>query len=211
MGVILFQVIVHTDGTVDGYIPLGALMAWIVTAIFEAIMVMVGISLYFNLEISMGSTRRSFFVTFYTGHILMSVMSILMITAFCAAEEAFGRAVYPDFSKRFNLLPYLLKFGVLSMLAVIMVSGFCGILVMRYGRKMGWILWILWMLGFVGIPRVIDAAKASPDSVFGIWGNRFMECVSRTPFHMWMAMGVLAGVCCLAGSYVLIRKQQVTG
>ena len=118
--------------------------------------------------------------------------------------------IYPDVEKEMELLPWLLKAGIAAALALATAGAFCGALVLRFGKKAFWGLWFLWMFGFLGVPAISDAVEEAPESFFGMLGQQASEIFRRMPVNAWLLLGAAAVLLCIGGSWLLLRKQQVT-
>lgn len=208
-GKILFVVIQHFDHEVDTYFPLGTIMGILVLVIVNGILVMVGISIYFNTQVSMGCTRKDFFISFYASEILWSVAGLAMLILFNVLDDKLSALMYPQMKNEIILLPYLLKWGLPVAVAVILVGGLCGALVMRFGRIAFWVLWGIWMVGCVLGPQIADAADEAPGSVFGLIGGGIKGVVMGISANIWMVLILVLCVVSVTVSWMILRKQQV--
>ena len=91
-----------------------------------------------------------------------------------------------------------------------MIGGFSGSLVMRFGQKAFWAVWAVWMLLCIGTPRIIDAAKDAPQSLFGMIGKGVLQILNVLPVDGWIIAGTAASLLCCIGSWLMLRRQQVT-
>lgn len=209
-GMILLSVIMRFDKEATSYFPVGTLIAALICGLYSILTVIGQTLVYFNMEVSMGSTRKQFFVSTFVVNVLENVSFVLMLVAICAAENALYAVWYAGMENEINLLPYLIRYGIGAALALLMISGFCGALILRYGAKAGWTFWVVWMVGCIGLPRVIEAADEAPNSFFGIIGNNLAGLMQRVPWNIWLCLVVIISLGCFAASYLLIRKQAVT-
>ncbi len=207
-GTILLRFIVAADKTVESYFTLGTVLGCVVMLIYTFV-IAVSIPSYFNMEVSMGSTRKEFFWSYFIVCVLENMLLVCLLALICMAENAVCMRIYPTLGKEVDLLPYLLKFGVPASAALTIVGILCGALVMRFGKKAFWALWMLWMVCWIGGPRIHESMTEAPHSVFGIMGRAIREFAGIIPGNAWILCGVL---CCAAGfavSFCLIRRQQV--
>lgn len=209
-GIILFQIIMRTDRDVDSYFATGTVVGGCALALFIVIILAVQISIHFNLEISMGFTRKYFGISYFTVSYVGCLLNVGFLTVLNLAENSFLKMLYPGWSNEVNLQPYLIRWGALAALVLTVLGSFCGILLMRFGRKAFWTLWVLWMAGCLGIPRITDAMEDAPGSLFGKIGNAAAGFVGSIPLQNWVIFAVCASIAGLAASYLLIRRQQVT-
>lgn len=209
LGKVLFHMIAYFDGELESWFPMGTLMACIMAAMFVVISLLT-LRSYFNMEISMGCTRARFFVTYYMVYFVFSVISLAWILLLCKIENIWNSMLYPELPCDLDFFPYLLKWGLPAAVVVVLLGGFGGALLMRYGKWAGWTMWAIWMIVCVGFPRLEEASENTPESLPGRLGTSLGEAVLSVPTEVW---GILAAVICLgslAGAWIILRKQQVT-
>ena len=209
-GGILFAVIAALDHETDSYFAMGTVIAGIMAVMFTGIMMMASLSQLFNLEVSMGCTRKHFFISYYTLGFFVGLCGVVMLWLINMAENTMNRVMYPGMSEEISFLPYLLKWSIPVMTVILVLAGFCGALMMRFGKVAGWILWFLWMFGWLGLPRIQEAVEKAPDSLFGRIGSIAADMLRMVPLHTWVCIAVLVSILAFAETWVLLRRQQVT-
>lgn len=209
-GMVLLTVIMHSDQGAESYVPLGTIFGMIMAVFYTVIMNLVQIQIYFNLEVSMGCTRSRFFVSFYMVSFMFNLIGVCLLTVISLADQALCSVMYPDCMNEIELTPYLLRWGILAAAAITMISGFLGALLMRFGKRAGWILWALWMFGCIVLPRITEAVSEAPDSVFGKIGSVLIHLIRMVPGDMWVCIVGVISLLGLGGAWILLRKQQVT-
>lgn len=157
----------------------------------------------------MGCTRSRFFVSFYIVNFIFNLIGVCLLTVISLADQALCSVMYPDCMNEIELTPYLLRWGILAAAVIPMISGFLGALLMRYGKRAGWILWALWMFGCIGLPRITEAVSEAPDSVFGKIGSVLINLIRMVPGNMWICIVGVVSLLGLGGAWILLRKQQV--
>lgn len=208
IGAVLFQIIMRTDKSITSYVSLGTLIGCMIAVIYTFIM-SAGMPIYFNLEVSMGCTRKEFFLTYFAVCVMENIFALIFLAILCRIENTIYARVYPALSGKINLLPYLFKFGIPAAIGLVIVGGLCGTLVMRFGKKAFWIIWGLWMVGGIAIPQIHEAQTEAPNSVFGIIGNKAMGMFRGIPGNIWIFAAVIFCLVSFAVNFYLIRKQQV--
>lgn len=213
-GGIMFQILYRFIGTEEDFvfIPLGTIFGGAVAVLLTSVLLFTTFSLYFNVEVGMGCTRKHFFATFLIvtlGELLLSAAFVILE---CVAESWIGNLLYPGRLKVYPnvLLPYLLEWAVPTV--IILTAGiFLGsTLVMRYGRRASVPLWILWMVLCVAGPNIHSVMEKAPDSVLGKIGRGIAAFTSAVPGGAWAVLAVVFCAASLIISYILIQKQQVT-
>lgn len=209
LGLGLHYMVVRLDSTVTSYFPAGTGMAVLAAGLCTVIMGIVQLGIYFNMEVSMGCTRLRFFVSYYVVSFVFSACYIGIILLLNIAERVLEKRLYPNLSCEIDFLPYLLKGGIPAAAAVCLVSGFCGVLILRYGRKAFWVLWAVWMICTIGLPRIHEAMEEAPNSLFGWIGNKIGFLFSGFTANEVIGIAAAVSLLSLAGAWLYLRKQQV--
>lgn len=214
IGMLLFCgttfLITSFDGEASNTLPMGTMFGCILAVMFIALSFMTEISVYFNMEVSMGCTRIQFFTSFYIVYFVFSLLNICLLLLLCTAENGLNAVLYPHMDQAVDFIPLLAKWGVPVSAAILMIFGFFGVLMMRIGRKAFWIMWVIWMFAFIGIPQIGDSVENAPDSVLGRFGTGIMRLAGAVPVNFWISLTAVLCLISFAVSYLLIRRQHVT-
>lgn len=211
-GILLLSIILKFSNDTS-YAPMGGILSGIVAFFYSGLMVLLQMSNSFNFAVSMGRTRKSFFVSYYIVALAGIIVAAALVFLFFWVENMLYPNIYPGYTQEVEtkdlnrFLPYVLPGAVLYTSALV----FCGASLMKFGRKAFWVLWCLWMLGCLGLPRMIDAADENPASLYGIAGRALARFVQGVPFEIWIAAFILACIFFPIFAYRMIRRQQVTG
>jgi len=170
----------------------------------------VQLRLSFDMEVSMGCTRLRFFISHYIVNIVMNVLIVLMLMLLCTVEKEIYATVFPGIKEEADIMGGLVRLAVPLALAGPALGGLGGALVMRFGQKAFWAEWAVWMLLCVGGPRIIAAAEDAPQSLFGMIGKGVLQILNVLPVDGWIIGGTAVCLGCCAGSWLVLRKQQVT-
>ena len=209
MGWVIMYFMTSRDPEVTSYAGLGGLMAAIGLLFYTIVSAVGQMWTGFNLAVSMNSTRKHFLASYYLVIFPATLVGLALVGLIGWVEESFYRSIYPGLSSAMDFQHYLVRYGILAAAVLVLVLGFCGALLLRYGRKAFWIMWAAWMITFLGIPRILDAVEDAPGSVFGIIGNKMILLLRGMSDTAWIALGIVLGVICLAGTYGILRRQQV--
>lgn len=189
---------------------LGTMLGGIVAAFYGFIWISAGIGFYFNMEVAMGCSRKEFFFSYYlTGFVMNGVYAIIM-AIMCIIENALGRMLYPGMENDIDLLSYIIRGGIPAVVVLTVIGGFCGTLVLRYGKKAFWVLWAIWMVLCLGGPRISDAVSDAPDSVFGKIGTAVEVLLESVSVNIWILFGAAIVAACGVADFLMLRRQQVT-
>lgn len=210
IGVIIYQIILGVEQEDGAYVPLGTILAAGTLLIMILALIMSEFAMYFNIEVSMGCTRGQFFLSFFLTSLVMSLFGYGLVLLVSLGEDALNAAVHPELTIEVAVMPYLLRWGFPVVLLAVICSMFFATLVLRYGKRAYWILWAVWMILCLGFPRVVEAIGEAPDSLFGKIGSAAIRLFSGVSPEMWILVSVLAGVIGLTGTYLFLRRQQVT-
>ena len=108
-GLILHTAIMRLDSTVESYFSLGTIMGTVMGVMYCFILSITQIRLYFNMEISMGCTRKQFFVSYFAVCLVVDLVYPLALAALGIGENALNRIWYPHLTNEIDLVPYILK------------------------------------------------------------------------------------------------------
>lgn len=205
---VMYVLLLYPDKETVSYFPLGTVLGCLVSAIYCFTMA-VGMQTYFNIEISMGCTRKEFFWSYFAVTVIGNIFCILFLMGICTVENTIYAAAYPNLRNEINIIPYLFKFGIPAAAGVSMIGVFCCALLMKFGRKAFWILWFLWMFSFLGLPRIADAVEEAPHSIFGQIGSVAAGIMRSVPGNIWFMVVAMLCLVSFALSFLFIRKQQV--
>lgn len=191
----------------ESWLALGTLMAIMIEAMIALLTGVISMGICFNLQVSMGCTRKRFYVSYYLANVVKDLLIVLLLLLLCAAETQLCKVIYPGTASKLDLFPWLLKLGAPAALAVPAVGILCGALLLRFGRKGYWVLWFLWMFAFLGVPRIMDA----PDGTFfGELAGGISRVAQAVPEGGWILAGAAGILLCIAVSWGMLRRQQVT-
>ena len=209
-GQVLMALIAHFDSTVKRHVQVSTIMTLVFGLVFVGITILHNIRLQFHIQVSMGCTRKRFFVSYYLMCFAVALAGWIMIMVVAFLEETMNPILYSDLeSANVEMIPYLLKWGIPVSTALVILCNFCGILMMRFGRIATGILWVVWMVACLGFPNLDDAVENMPNSLFGKLGGGVLYLIMRIPVPVWIALGVGICVACLIASYLMIRKLEV--
>lgn len=208
-GCILFVVVSYFAGDAESIFPLGTILAAMTICMFHAVVTAFAqFEIYFDLEVSMGSTRKQFLVSWLAAMFVAGLLDVLVISAFHCVENALAAAIYPQLEQEINLIPYLLRYGPLAAAGLSITSSFFGVLVMRFGKKIGWIVWGIIMIVSIGLPEFDEIQKS--DSLFAEIVKGVVRFLQMIPMNIWIIGAVAACIAMLLSAWMLLRRQAVT-
>ncbi len=195
------------------YIPLGTIMALglcglgiLFTQIFQ-------IELIFDLEISMGSTRRTFFLSYLLVQALYNVGNYILLVLLVLLEKKirpFLIAQDITVGKKAELIwSWTIRYGFPALLVFTIVSILFGTLWMYFGKVAGVILWILWMALCLGGPNIADAVTDAPNSILGRIGLGITGIVSFFSGAAGIITGIIILAVVLVAIYYMIQRHAV--
>ena len=209
-GIFLLQVIYYLkpDAAAE-YVPLGTILSGGFATFFAIAFIMVQLSVYFRLVISMGGVRKYFFWAFLAVSLIQNLAIYGIVLLVHKGDQVLNRSRYPNMEIVVDVWPYLLKWGVPVIVFMVIGSMFLGALGMRFGKYASGIFWVLWMAMCMVFPRIMGATEDSPDSVFGRIGNTVIDICSGIPGSIWTI--VMAAFACAAmlGTYRILRKSSI--
>lgn len=210
LGQVLFYIIMRTEMDETTCFAMGTMFAAIFFVIFTTITAGMSVGIYFNVEISLGNTRKKFFWTYYIYYVVYFLIGAVEILVLNIMENHVLTILYPGLENEINFVPYLIKFGVPAAIVFPILSMLFGLAIVKFGTKAFCVLWVIWMFGCLGVPRIIEAVDYTPNSMFGRIGTWAGKVIMSVPVGVWIGLGAVGFVACLAGSWAIARKQQVT-
>lgn len=210
VGEVLLVILFRFGENVGSYVAAGTILAGFMGILYRIITLCLGMNYSFGLEISVGCTRRQFFVSYYIEAFCGMLKDLAILILIALAENAVCAWLITDRENSVNLVPYLLRWGVPVCVLTVTLAGFCGALVMRFGKLASWSIWIFWMAVCIGTPNITDLMQEAPDSALGRFGNSFAGILQKIPWQYWPVYLAIASVLFIGGAYAIVRKQQVT-
>lgn len=207
--IFLYVLIRVIDKEAVEVVPVGTLLAAVIGGIHLATMIIVGVNIYFNIEVAMGSTRKQFFISWFVFYAVGAALCGGLLICIAAAERGINQMLYPGMSQRINFVPYIQKWSVAAAVGIVIVATFVGTCLLRLGKIGRYILLAVWLFACVCGPQIVEAVTDAPDSVFGRIGRGFAAVVKIIPGNTWISISVLAGLACIAGTWLIVRTQRV--
>lgn len=210
LGEVILQCVMRFSGEQDTYFELGTVFAGMMAVMYSAIMSLTMFGIYFNMEVSMGCTRKKFFLSFFGVNVLANLVYVAVVCLICGAENALCRACFPGMGNEVDFLPYIVKWGIPMAVLLPMVMNLCSVVLMRCGAKARGILLVAWLVLCIGGPRISEAVEEAPDSIFGRIGKGIIWVARLLPGDAWIFLAGLIGLVCFGVSYRMVKRQQVT-
>ena len=165
----------------------------------------------FNNTISMGRTRRNFFIGYTLSCLINTFASAVTLFVIYLTEQWRLHAWWSDYPCETNFSSFFAP-GVLCFAIILLaiLQEFIGFAILRFGKKAFWVLWAIWMLSFIGIPRIIDDVQDGKNSPLADFGRFLIDAGSKVPTALWFVIGGVIGLVLFLISYVGFKHQQVT-
>ena len=195
------------------YIPLGTIMALGLCGLCILFTQIFQIKLIFDLEISMGSTRKTFFLSYLLVQALYNAGNYILLVLLVLLEKKarpFLTAKDIAVGKKAELIwSWTIRYGFPALLVFTIVSILFGTLWMYFGRVAGVILWSLWMALCLGGPNIADAVTDAPNSILGRIGLGIAGIVSFFSGAIGIITGIIILAIILAAIYYMIQRHAV--
>lgn len=195
------------------YIPLGTIMALGLCGLCILFTQIFQIELMFNLEISMGSTRKTFFLSYLLVQALYNAGNYILLVLLVLLEKKirpFLTVQNTAVGKKSELIwSWTIQHGFLALLVFTIISILFGTLWMYFGKVAGVILWILWMTLCFGGPNIADAVTDAPNSILGRIGLGIADIVSFFSGAVGIITGIIILAVVLAAIYYMIQRHAV--
>ena len=195
------------------YVPLGTIMALGLCGLCILFSQIFQTKLLFALEISMGSTRRIFFLSYLLVQALYNAGNYILLVLLILLEKKtrpFLVAHNVAAGKKAELIwSWKIRYGLPALLVFTIVSILFGTLWMYFGKVVGVILWTLWMAFCLGGPNIADAITDAPNSILGKVGLGIAGMISFFSGATGMIVGIVIVIAVLVIIYCMMQKQAV--
>ena len=195
------------------YDPLGTIMALGLCGLCILFSQIFQTKLLFALEISMGSTRRIFFLSYLLVQALYNAGNYILLVLLILLEKKtrpFLVAQNVAAGKKAELIwSWTIRYGFPALLVFTIVSILFGTLWMYFGKVVGVILWTLWMAFCLGGPNIADAITDAPNSILGKVGLGIAGMISFFSGATGMIVGIVIVIAVLVIIYCMMQKQAV--
>lgn len=209
IGMIIVAVVLKFD-TESAYATQGTLFAVIVGIFANVIMGVIAFPYNFNMNVSLGCTRKEFLIVEGITAYLNIIVETLAVMVLYFVETALGKVLYAG-KECENLIAVLMKLRivpvVILMLPAMMMFG--GAVILKFKKYAYWVLWGMWMLFFTGCGKLADYIEENPGSIVA------KVCYEIADFVTGMSdvalIAVLFVIACIfmTGTVLLVRKQPV--
>ena len=161
----------------------------------------------FTLAITMGVTRKNYFLSRY----IVLLLQIVLTLAAMALMIGIDKLIFPGAVHQSML--NLLSISPVTVIVVCLIfpvfSMFMGMLYVRFDRKFFWAVWGIWMLGSLGIPRALTAMSDRPDSAIAKIGFFFKDIITASDWKLGVT-GVVVLATVLFFTVKLYKTQPIT-
>lgn len=209
VGMILCPLIMNLEGDVRHSIPLGTVIAAVVAAMYLFIMTCSEMIVYFPLQVSMGYTRKEFFLSYYPISLTGVFGAFLLLLSLGATEQKLLPILYSGREPKLRVLPYVMRLGIPVGVFLVLAAGLATAMVMRFGKPVFWFFWSLWMVACLGLPLLFDWIEENPQTAAARLTRSLAEFITSISMGMWIALGILAAAAVLGSSFWILRRQEI--
>lgn len=207
-GTILHEIILCADADPETTVfHLGSLMAVVglmATAFFYESQEMY---MSANFALGMGAVRKQFYpMTLLAAVIRYSIVALVIWLLDCL--EGFKLSVlYPGHEVEQMFGDHGLSFGSIyaMMIFVVSLGILFGVLMLRFGRNVFWVIWALWMAVFILGPRAIENLAHTHPEVL----EKLAGIVQNHTTLVTLLTALVVSLIMMAGGWLSFRKQQV--
>lgn len=213
MGILLMLFIVKVGMAGEDertWFLLGTVMAVTGCVMVGIILGMLNYGSVFNMMVSMGRTRKEFYLTNFISSVLNNLGIVAAILVLLTAEKGLGGLLYKEVERyvaveRIFLDPRVILGYVLGMAVLRMLLG---ALFLRFGNKLMWMIWGVAILTGV-ISKGITKAVADKNVVV-MWLQEVGEGFLNLAGALQALIVVAAGICLMLLAWIFTKKKAVT-
>lgn len=160
--------------------------------------------------IAMSRSRKNYLVAHYIVNLCYSAIMVAFTYILGQVELLAFRIFWPNLPMEFDFSEWFsLKIAILIIVSGVIIAGFLGALIARFGRKAFWTLWCIWMFVFLVLPRMATYSEES-NTVLGLLGKVVFGFLFSIPLSVWKTVGAVSLVVCLLSTYQMLKKKAVT-
>lgn len=188
---------------------LGTVMAFIGCVMLGIIMGMISYGQSFNMMVTMGRTRKEFYIANFVSSIINNLLGLAAILLFAALERGFGRLVYGGAEYK-PIEGFLFDFRVIIayVLGMAVLRVLLGALFLRFGNKLMWVFWGICMLVGVMI-KGISKATENKNTVI-LWLSEVGKGFLNLAGALQVVIILWVSVIFILGAWLITRKRAVT-
>lgn len=189
---------------------LGTVMAAVGCVMIGLLIGMLYYSASFNMMVSMGRTRKEFYIANFVFSVINNLLSMAAILVLLAVEKWFGGLVYRDVERYVATEHIFLDFRVIIgyVLGMAVLRLILGALFLKFGNKLMWVFWGIAMLIAICSKSISKAAENK--NVVMMWligaGKGFLNLTEILQALMIAA----AGAALVLLAWLFTRKGAVT-
>jgi len=205
-GMIISTIIYFASGK-EFYMELSSFMVMIVGVFCLLFGVAFSERNSFTLAITMGVTRKNYFLSRYIVLLLQIVLTLAAMALMIGIDKLmFPGAEHQSMLNLFSISPVTV---IVVCLIFPVFSMFMGMLYVRFDRKFFWAVWGIWMLGSLGIPRALTAMSDRPDSAIAKIGFFIEDIITASDWKLGVT-GVVVLAIILFFTVKLYKTQPIT-
>ena len=134
---IAFMLVMQRSDPEDTYVLLGTIFAIIGSAGVATFIMLYGLGINFNTQISLGNRRTPFLISYYIAWVAGFFVYFGILLLVSQGEHAVYAAIWAGtaIKEEFDLTRVLLQLGIPACLVLPALGTFCGVLLLRYKQK----------------------------------------------------------------------------
>lgn len=188
---------------------LGTVMALVGCVMLGIITGMISYGQSFNMMVTMGRTRKEFYIANFVSSIINHLLGMTAILVFAVLERGFGGLVYREAEYK-AIEGFLFDWRVIIayVLGMAVLRTILGALFLKFGNKLMWVFWGIWMLVGVMI-KGISKAMENKNAVM-LWlleaGKGFLNLAKVLQVLIMLAVSAVF----VLFAWLITRKRAVT-
>lgn len=207
-GVILVFIMYYfTNGfAAESCVTLGSIIAISIIAWFYVFDGMFGLAQNFALEISLGNTRKEFYLSYIVRKIINMAIVLMASGILMVLEELIQKYIL-KITDTFHSLSFFLDLRFLAVMLFVVPTAamFFGILFLKFQRKAFWCMWLIWLFSFIILPKILsDKTK-----ILTKWITQIIKFILNMPFLLHIVGIIIVSLAFAAADRILLRKQAV--
>ena len=210
-GVVAGTVLMANDESVDSVFLMGTLMM-LVALLFSSFFSAAQMVSNYNYAIAMGQTRRQTLPAYMVATFVIYLIFDLTAVVLHLLDRRLMSAMYPDMPlEDFAQGMFTGQYLFMIALAGTAFSMLIGAAIIRFGRAAYFAFWVLFMICFIGLPRSYSYLReCHMGAAFTVTLQQMLAYIGTHIHTVVVTGGLIGSALCLIGTWLILRRQQVS-
>ncbi|MDO5403096.1 MAG: hypothetical protein Q4F11_06610 [Eubacteriales bacterium] len=210
IGVIILTLVLKTDDEPTSF-EVGTMLIIMSTVLFTILIGAFGFREEFNKAVGMGVTRRQFVPAYFVTTIIFICIQYAAACLSHFFEMWEIKTFWSSYTKEAGVETVMFsRYVFIIIVAAALIQLFAGSCMLRFGNKAYYVMAVVWAALCMLPAQLIKVVKKDGDGLAGRLFDSVCDFAVKYADSWLLVIAVLFMALCAAGTYLIIRKQQVT-